>query len=387
MALYQRGSKWYIKLPSPVPGGKPYRKATGTADKALATKLHREAEEAIRRGRLGLPVKGPDLTLAEAHRKVWQLRWRHGRDPKAMGPAYAQWAKVLGADRPLRSIAQADVVGAMESWAAAGNSPRTIVRKATYLRALLRACEDLLGMEGLPRIRWRLPKAQPAKVAVLSREDESRVLQHLEATGESLLAQGVVVLVETGLRLGELMRLRAQDVDWDRGVLTVTESKSSKPRSVPLSDRAADALSAVRRANCAQDGPLFRQAWETEWAWKLDRMRKVLFPGYRPRLDPRLSIHSLRHTCATRLLQSGVPQHLVVRWLGHSGTEMTDLYTHLDVSDLQEALLRTRQDVPTLEPAEPLGEGVSGAAAPWRALFDGLDEVLDDPDVGCGSPG
>lgn len=173
-----------------------------------------------------------------------------------------------------------------------------------------------------------------------------------ESAGARLLPV-VQVATGTGLRLGELLGLRWEDVDVDRGLLVVRQqaqqvgqeltygkpkTRTGEDRMVPLVGWVPEVLQAIREQQDAQ-----RQAWGEAWQetglvftaqdgagllpQSVSKAFARLVVAYKL---PPLTFHGLRHTCASVLLQAGVPMPVVSRMLGHSSIGITvDTYGHL----------------------------------------------------------
>jgi integrase/recombinase XerD len=201
------------------------------------------------------------------------------------------------------------------------------------------------------------PKTLPA---VLSRAE---VLRLFAALPDNAYRTLVRTAYACGLRISEVVRLRVTDIDSQRGVLVVRQGKGQKDRLVPLSP----ALLAELRAH-----------------WRRYRPRDWLFPGQKPgrhlnvnalqRLFARLvrplgfgkavSMHTLRHSYATHLLEAGVDVVTLQRLLGHRDLSTTARYLHVSTQQLQrtpsplDALLAT-----ALPAAAPTPGWVEGAPA------------------------
>jgi integrase len=234
------------------------------------------------------------------------------------------------------------------------------------MRALLsRACEDAR--------RHGLLATNPARglTSLTVRETEDRKIKFwddaqtrhfLAASADHRDAMLWRILLASGLRIGEALALRWQDVDLTTGVLTVRRTLSRKRngydvkppktrsglRAIPLDAATAEALRAHRQAVLT-----LRIAHADVWA-----DRDLVFPNDAGAFcDPRtlrrrftalckqltmqyIGVHGLRHTHATMLLASGIPAKVVSERLGHSSIAITlDTYSHV-TAELQQAAAR-----------------------------------------------
>jgi integrase len=170
--------------------------------------------------------------------------------------------------------------------------------------------------------------------------------------GDTQLSAMVHFTLLTGLRRGELLALRWEDVDFDQRVVNVhrsleqlkggecackdTKTKKSR-RQVPLNVEAIDVLTAHRAGQNAiklrlpgynPEGLVFCEP-ATGLPWGPDRFSRV-FSRQMRRLKVSVTFHGLRHTFATMLLRAGVSMKVVSDMLGHETIAITaDIYTHV----------------------------------------------------------
>jgi len=282
--------------------------------------------------------------------------------------AYVHWVRAFVRFHGMRHPAEMgrDEIEAYLSWLATERQ----VAPATHHQALsallflyqkvLRLAVPWMDELGRPRYQRRLP-------VVLSHDEVARVLAALpEGGAHRLLAE---VLYGTGMRITEGLRLRTKDIDFDRRAIVVRSGKGGKDRIVMLPaalegplraqlSRAHELWAADRAAGLA--GVEVPHALERKyaragsaWAWFW------VFPQAAPSTDPRSGVrrrhhlldttfqrtfhlaveaagvhkpaspHTLRHSFATHLLQSGYDIRTVQELLGHSDVSTTMIYTHV----------------------------------------------------------
>jgi integrase/recombinase XerD len=195
-----------------------------------------------------------------------------------------------------------------------------------FFRHVLDGAEPV---EKIPR-----PKRRQQLPTVLSREEARRVVESLRNPTHRAM---VMLLYSSGVRVKELVRLRPDDLDRDRGLLRVREGKGGKDRYTLLSERAAEA---VKR---------HLSRWEFQ-----DRGLRWVFPGGRPDghvnprtvqkvvaragrragLEKKVTPHVLRHSFATHLMEAGTDLRFIQQLLGHASSRTTEIYTHVSRRDL-----------------------------------------------------
>jgi integron integrase len=308
--------------------------------------------------------------------------------------AYVHWARAFiryhGMRHP-RDLGQVEVEQFLAHLANERHVSVSTHKQA--LCALLFLYREVLGQElpwmqdlGRPKSRVRVP-------TVLSREEVAHLLAAIDG------AHGVIArtLYGTGMRLLECLRLRTKDVDFDRSVIVVREGKGGKDRVVmlpealraPLKLQLADARKLWERDRVAgvpgvelPDAlaikyPRAPESWNWFWVWPAAalstdprsriRRRHHVYPETIGRaiaraagaanIGKRVTAHTLRHSFATHLLESGVDIRRVQELLGHSDVSTTMIYTHVLKSGA----------AGTPSPLDGLGLGATSNAAEARA--------------------
>jgi site-specific recombinase XerD len=163
----------------------------------------------------------------------------------------------------------------------------------------------------------------------------------------------LLLTVQTGLRVSELIGLRCQDVVLGRGAHVRCLGKARKARCTPLREDAVTALSAwleERRGQPADPlfpnrggGSLSRDSIE-HLVGKYATIARQCCPSLEKK---HITPHVLRHSAAMELLQHGVDRAVIALWLGHESVETTQIYLHADMKTKELALSKTTNvDVP-----------------------------------------
>lgn len=179
-------------------------------------------------------------------------------------------------------------------------------------------------------VNVRLPKEEKLPV-VLSREEVRGVLSQVRQVHYRVCLS---TIYGCGLRLKEGVQLQTDQIDSARMVLHIRNSKGHKDRCVPLPEQTLQ---------------LLRSYWLThrhpDWLFP-GRNGRSLNPAFQPMnvsgvqrafraavaesgLQKRATVHTLRHSYATHLLEAGISLRLIQEYLGHSSLKSTTLYTHL----------------------------------------------------------
>jgi integrase len=205
-------------------------------------------------------------------------------------------------------------------------------RRATANRILnvLKAILNRAFQEGLvtDNAEWRrvLPfkNVDTARIRFLSDTEGVRLVNACPADLRSLVRAALL----TGARFGELAGLTARDVDLRAGRIYISESKSGRPRHIPLNPEGVEMF---RDALVGKTGEqlLFTKADGTLWGKNL-HVRPFREACKVAKIVPPISFHELRHTYASHLAQAGVDLLTISKLLGHADTRITSKhYAHL----------------------------------------------------------
>ena len=155
--------------------------------------------------------------------------------------------------------------------------------------------------------------------------------------------------VQTGLRVSEVTGLNRQDIHLGAGPHVRCHGKGRKDRATPLTTQTVKVTRTwLAELNPDPAGPLF----PTQPGGRLSRdaIERLVAKHAATAADTYPSIkekhvtpHTLRHTAAMTLLKAGVDTSVIALWLGHEGTETTQIYLHADMTIKEQALARVQQ--------------------------------------------
>ena len=222
-----------------------------------------------------------------------------------------------------------------------GLSPRSVARTVATIRGFYRYHVLDRQLDESPADDLRPPRAWPALPKCLSPEEVERLIEQPDVSTPLGLRDRAMfeLLYATGMRVSELISVRATDMHLDEHYLTCV-GKGNKERLIPMGEQASDwirryqrdarpALTAKRggatRVSASRlfvnvrGGPLSRVGF-----WKILKGQ-----GRRAGLRASLSPHVVRHSFATHLLERGADLRSIQMMLGHADLSTTQIYTHV----------------------------------------------------------
>jgi integrase/recombinase XerC len=208
-----------------------------------------------------------------------------------------------------------------------GITPRSIHRKISSLRALVRFRRQQGLLKSDPLARIQLPKMAKTLVQDIPANDLWNLFQHFpwEEQEDGLRDRALLLtLYTTGMRLSELIGLSVSDVDFSRANLSVL-GKRNKMRSLPLHPELKEALWPLCQGR-EPKSPLFSlresQPLYPVWVYRRVNHYLQLFSD-----AAKTSPHVLRHSFATHMLNNGAQLLAIKDLLGHSALSATQVYT------------------------------------------------------------
>lgn len=242
------------------------------------------------------------------------------------------WHETLAISPPrARRAKKVSELRFQKNWQPTSEARRSRRATANRLLTVLKAILNKAFQEGWLEddIAWRRVKPfghvdQPVERFLTASECRSL----LDACDDDFRCVVAAALL-TGMRYGELIRLKVGDFKADLRGVWVKESKSGKPRFVPLNGDGV-ALFANLASGNALSAPLLLRSDGKPWG-RCHQIRRIREACERAGIEPFISFHDLRHSYASLLVQSGVDLRVVADLLGHADTRMTMRhYAHLN---------------------------------------------------------
>jgi len=221
-----------------------------------------------------------------------------------------------------------------------GLAPATIRDILGLIRVIFNAARRWgLYEHNNPCVQVHMPKVSNERVRFLSPEEARSLLEELKKRSHITYEMAFISL-HAGLRFSEIARLRAKDIDMQNGMIYITQSKNGRARMVPMTDALKELF---RNRNLQEPESLLFTDRKGQVLKSVSRTfdRTVEFLKLNEGIQDRrqkLIFHSLRHSCASWLVQAGVPLYTVAKILGHSSIKMVERYAHLSPEGQQAAL-------------------------------------------------
>jgi integrase len=170
------------------------------------------------------------------------------------------------------------------------------------------------------------PKQSKGRERRLTNHEEHLLLAASRASRAPLLYPLIIIALETGMRLGELLNLSWNNVDLPRKTATLLDTKNGEKRIVPLSNKAVKTLEAIPRN--ITNSKVF-------WTWSAkDGVANVWRRTCKKAKILDLHFHDLRHEATSRFFEKGLNMIEVSSITGHKSLQMLKRYTHLKAEDL-----------------------------------------------------
>ncbi|MEN6434136.1 MAG: site-specific integrase [Smithella sp.] len=251
---------------------------------------------------------------------------------------FKNWIQPIIGKMPFKEIKPFTIEKIKKNILADGKSPRSL----QYVFATIRQVWNMARRDGLisgdsPTKQVKIPKIDNKRIRFLSHEEADLLL---EALKEDPLTHDLALLsLQTGLRVGEMAKLKWSHIDLDRGIIHVMDSKGGKGRVAYITKKLKTMLKARKRRG-PNDHVFIRQDGEL-----ITDMPRIFFDvvndlGFNNDItDSRQKVvaHTLRHTFASWHVEAGTDLYTLKTLMGHSVMAMTERYAHLSNGTLQNA--------------------------------------------------
>jgi integrase len=302
----------------------------------LAKKWKRNTESAIEQGRFQFPFQEKKHTLAElVDRYIESILPTKPKNARNVKQHLLWWKQELGhcllSDIKPSHIAQKrDELLSQNTFYKKPRSSTTVVRYiASLSHAFAIAIKEWEWIIENPIQKINKPRLPQGRIRFLDESEIKHLLNTCKESGSSYLFPIVVMALSTGMRKGEILSLRWNNIDLDKGAIILQKTKNGERRLIPLVGLALNLLKNMHAKQLSElifpsttnlNFPIdIRSAWEKT-------LKKALINDFK--------FHDLRHTAASYLAMNQVNLLEIGTFLGHKTVQMTKRYSHLSNSHL-----------------------------------------------------
>ena len=274
--------------------------------------------------------------LTEIHRKLTLKGWEKLQSKRA-----EKIIDMLGKGMLVTEVNDTHIENLVDTLEDRGFAPSTINRYMSSISKMLRYAnqrQSIYHLDRMPHIEWQ-DESNNGRERYLEPIEEKEMIKTLTEWNMVDYLEFYLFLMDSGMRLGEALsikKLMIHNVDGHYVVnLPNGVTKNNMPRGVPLTERAKLIVEKLLEKAVGRNDLVFSHLkyWTCENTWR--RLRKAM----NLQDDKEFVIHCLRHTCATRMAQSGkVELHFIGQMLGHKSWKMISRYSHLIPNNLRDAV-------------------------------------------------
>jgi integrase len=263
-----------------------------------------------------LTVQRKTLTLADFSKRF--LDWVKTTRLEAESKHYYESGWRMLSQTPISGVRLAHITTDEAEALRFNHSPANANRALRTLRRMLGKAAEWGVIASAPRIK--LVKEE-GRSAIMDAETEAELL----AVAKQPLRDVLAIILDSGMRPGEVFQMRWEDISMDRGMIFIPRGKTPRSRRfIPMSDRVTQALDA--RRNGQTEGWVFPSDSVTGHigtvAKAFEQARELAG------VSKEIVLYSARHTFATKVLGASGDLSLVMRALGHTNAQTAMIYQH-----------------------------------------------------------
>jgi len=295
--------------------------------KADALAWAREQEIALDKGRLISPTALTPLCLSDAIERYKNEVTATKRGGRSEAYRLGNLKRHLIAAKDMRHICSRSLADYRDE-RLKRVSPASVRKELYLLSSIFKTAEREWGLEGLknPLERVSIPSGTTNRGGRLDADTMKLLLKELETCPHTLLPSIVIVALETGMRRGEILSLTWHDIDFDRRLAYLPQTKNGEARYLPLTERAFTTIK-----NLARDEekvfPISANAVRLAW----ERFKKSAGIGH-------VRFHDLRHEAISTMFEKGLTIPEVASISGHKTPSMLFRYAHADLGKVARKL-------------------------------------------------
>ncbi len=189
---------------------------------------------------------------------------------------------------------------------------------------------QLMGMGTIDLYQIERPRKHKHLPVILSQEEVERLLNRTKNVKHRCM---LTLIYSMGLRSNELRSLKISDIDSDRMIVHIKSAKGNKDRVVPLAPSALNLMREYYKQHRPKEY-LFNGQESCQYS-KSSLAKVMKMAVKRAGIKKRCSLHTLRHSFATHLLEQGINLRYIQELLGHQSSKTTEIYTRVTMNDVR----------------------------------------------------
>ena len=264
--------------------------------------------------------------------------WRHGNGAKTARINCNHFTRLRGCSFPIRKINQQNISQVCIELEDEGKSDATINRVVSAVSTVINHCAFDGSIDHSPKFRRR--KESEGRVFWYTKDEVDKLsLLSTDVFMRDDLSDIIMFAAYTGMRQGEILKIRAKDIDFVSNRIHVggVPTQVTKPknwRAIPIHDRIMD----IVVSRCSQSSRSDVQLFGDEWRDKDQLLRAFKKVNRLLPKDEAYVFHTLRHSYATWLAEAGVPIRSIMALCGHKRIETTLRYAKATDAALTDAM-------------------------------------------------
>jgi integrase/recombinase XerD len=179
------------------------------------------------------------------------------------------------------------------------------------------------------KVSFKRPKSEKKLPKVI---DNKLIINQLSKIKNSKHQAILSLIYSVGLRVSEVVNFKIEDIDSKRKIIYIKNAKGKKDRILPLSE---NVLKLLRRYYLEHKPKGYLFNGQNSQKYSISSCQKI----YKKYIDQGSSIHCLRHSCFTHLLESGTNLRIIQKIAGHSSSKTTEIYTQVSKKALNNVAL------------------------------------------------
>ncbi|MFP4522532.1 MAG: site-specific tyrosine recombinase/integron integrase, partial [Fibrobacterota bacterium] len=168
------------------------------------------------------------------------------------------------------------------------------------------------------------PKSEKKLPVVLSKEEVKKIINSIINLKHKTI---ISLIYSAGLRISETVNLKTSHIDFDRKLIRIKQAKGKKDRYVPLAEKISELLKNYLKI---YSPPRYLFEGQTSNKYSVQSIQKIFKKAINNCYIKKVAtVHTLRHSFATHLLEQGIDLRYIQEILGHSSSKTTEIYTHV----------------------------------------------------------